>query len=1101
MYRRLFPAFVLMLIAAVPVWGQDTSAGIRGTVRSGSTLLESVSIQFTDMDHGSTFGTVTNRYGVYVLSGMRPGKYEAVFSYVGYQTVRQTDIVISIGTELSLDIDMKEAGTTLDDIDITAEYTHFMETRTGQTYSIRNERLELLPSVNRSLLDYTRLSAYSGLDNSMAGRDGRTTTLTIDGAALSNSFGLSPALPGGGSPVSVDAIDEVQVVIAPYDVRQSGFTGGGINAVTKSGTNDFKASAYTLFRNENLRGNSVDGNSLGSRETEAKTILGFTAGGPIIRNRLFFFVNGEFERRPEPISQWSLSKDGIGDGAAMLSRVTRNDMDRFSKALAEYGYDAGSTDLSDGGLTGLRLLGRIDWYISERHNLMLRYNYTDSKQWYSPNNNSGVGVKPVSDRISKNAYAFRNNCYRIDDVAWSAVAELNSRYGKADNRLLLTTSYVGNNRYSDSDVFPHVDIWKDGDAFMSAGYELFSLGTGNDLYSYSISDHLRWTLGHSVMTAGISYELQKASTTYMQFAPGYYRYASLEDFEQRKAPAAFGYTYGYNGVGDPASKSSIGQGAMFIQSETRLTPHFRLTYGLRADLISFHQKLYTNKSYYKLDWTKHYFPRYQNVPAGWQSPHIDTGRWPDASVQLSPRVGFNWDVAGNGSIILHGGAGLFAGRIPMVFFTNLPNYSNMMQNTVMVSSNTDGFLSGLAGNFLYRQEDIRKYLYSRGYPMTVSSNPPVKSASLCGISSDFKMPQVLKASLSADWTLPLDFPMTLSVEGIYNKDLNAVCVRNLNLLNNGDFMRFTGADDRLNYRWQDVYGTKSESPLLYEDVTGGAMLLTNTHFGYSYSLAATVTMEPVRNLKFELSYIHQNAMSVSDMTGSSLYSTWKNVVSVNDPNEEVLRPSGYVVPNRVMAAVTYEISHGRNMSTALGIFYNGSNMGRYSYMCMNDMNGDGVVNDLIYIPAARDEILFVDNGKYTAEMQQDAFWNFVCSDSYLSRHKGSYAQANRALIPWLNRIDLRLAENIRIGNTPNRLQLSVDIMNVGNLICDRWGVQQTPSACNNGRILNYQGTDKSGNPLFTLYAGPDGLLKKACEPLQNTSNCWYLQFSVRYTFN
>ena len=567
---KRYVLFLQVLLTAIVTYGQNTSSAVLGIVRAGSEPLEAVSIQITNQDQGVSKGTTTNKYGIYSFSGLRPGKYDILFSYVGYKTVKRSDIELSLGEDYTLDVELVPDNQVLDGIVVSADFTHFNETRTGQTYSIKNERLELLPSIGRSILDYTRLSVYNGMNNSMAGRDGRMTTLNIDGAALSNSFGLSSDLPGGGSPISVDAIDEVQVVIAPYDVRQTNFTGGGINAVTKSGTNIFKAQAYTYQSNEYLRGNKVDGNDLGERMTEAKSIYGFTLGGPIVKEKLFFFINGELERRPEPITSWKLSEDGIGDASALISRVTRNDMDRFSTALSEYGYSAGSVNMNDGGLTNGKILARLDWNISDRHNLMVRYNYTLNNQWYTPNEASTVGDKAPSGRISKNAYVFRNNCYTIRDVAWSAVAELNSRFGQISNRLLLTTSMTGNNRFSDSDIFPHIDIWKDGDAFMSAGYELFSYNTGNKAFNYGISDYISKVIGRSTFIAGASYEFQTVSTNYMMYGTGYYKYASLEDFENKKAPIAFGYTYGYDGIGNPESKSSLGQGSVFLQGESKI---------------------------------------------------------------------------------------------------------------------------------------------------------------------------------------------------------------------------------------------------------------------------------------------------------------------------------------------------------------------------------------------------------------------------------------------------------------------------------------------------------------------------------------------------
>ena len=1093
---------VLILLAVLQFMcmsAQNTTSGITGAVKCGDERLDAVHVMIHSLDHDMTYHATTNKYGIYTVSGLNPGKYEAVFSYVGFISSTFGNIDVALGEEYVLDVNMVPDNISIGDVDVVAEYSHFSETRTGQTYSVRNDRLELLPSIDRSLLDYSRLSVYSGMSNSMAGRDGRTTVLNIDGAPLSNSYGLSADLPGGGNPVSVDAVDEVQVVIAPYDVRQSNFTGGGINAVTKSGTMVLKATAYTYQSNEYLRGNSVCGNSLGDRRKNSKSIYGMTVGGPLLRDRtrLFFFVNAELESRPEPVSEWKLSDNGIADGSAMRSRVTAADMDRFSGALSGYGYDAGSVSLDNGGLSNAKFLARIDWKdIADRHNLMVRFNYTVNSEWHVPDPSFTVGTGAPSARISMNSYVFRNNCYQVRDRAWSGVAELNSSFDRFSNHLLLTVSMVGNDRTSESSPFPHVDIMKDGDSFMSAGYELCSYGTGNNMYSYNVRDYVNWTMLHSTLTAGVSYEFQKVSTRYMQFGTGYYKYASIEDFEENRPPVAFGYTYSYDGVDDSSSKTSMGQGSAFIQSETRIGSGLRLTYGLRADLTGYHQPVRTNGKYLEMTWRDHYFATGEQEPEGWTSPRFDTGRWPDTGVMLSPRIGFNWNVSEKSGLTLRGGAGLFAGRIPMVFLTNLPNYSNTLQNTIGIS-NGNG-IDGL--RFMTDDESLRKYVADNGYPLSADNDLPVRNASICGVEENFKLPQVLKTSLAADWVVPVDFPAVLTVEGIYNKDINAVYARNLNLRNSNDFKRFSGPDDRLNYLWNDAGLT---SPLLYDNVTGGAMMLSNTSLGYSWSVAATARIEPVRNLKIEVSYIHQDAKSVSDMNSSSLYSVWKKMLTVNDPNGEILRTSGYAVPDRIMADVTYTINHGSRFATAVGLYYSGSRSGRFSYTCMNDMNGDGALNDLIYIPASKDEVIFVDNGAYTAEQQQQAFWEYVCNDEYLSRNKGHYAGANDALMPWLNRFDLRIAETFRVGGKSNshKIQVSFDLMNLGNLLCDRWGVQKSASGCNDGKILKYAGSDSDGRPTFTMYSNSDGLPRNAFQPLQSSSNCWYMQLGIRYLFN
>ena len=1099
-----FACLFVLLFACVEASAQNTTASISGSVKDPEgEPLQSAAVLVTSNENGAFYGTVTNRFGIFSLSGLKPGNYLVKVSFLGYQEVAYDNVILSLGKDYNINVVLKEDNVNLPTVTIRGESTHFNETRTGQTYNVNRESMALLPSVNRSMLDYTRLSPYSGIENTMAGRDGRGTTLTIDGAVMNNSFGLSADLPGAGTPISIDAVEEMQIAIAPYDVRQSNFTGGGINVITKSGTNTFKGTAYTYFHNEKLRGNKIDGIDLGDRVSSSHTTVGFTLGGPILKDKLFYFVNAEYVTTPGPITEYKLSEDGVGDASAKISRVTATDMEQFATALKAYGYDAGSYDLSNGDQTNTKVLARLDWNINNNHNLMLRYNWTGNKQWFTPSGKSTVGAKSANDRISQSGYAFRNNCYTQNDNAWSAVAELNSRLsGHMSNKLSASVSDVSNLRGSESAWFPHIDIRKDGDAFMSAGYEAFTNGTGNYVRTYNFSDHVRWTLAHSTITAGLSYQYQKGATNYRMYGTGYYRYNSLEDFINQAVPAAFGMTYTYDGIDDPASRTSFGQTAVFLQAESRITDKFTVTYGLRADHMQYYEPLQTNESFKALDWTDHFYAPGQ-APAGYQAPVIDNGKWPKANVQMSPRIGFNWDVDDARTLTLHGGAGLFTGRIPLVFFATIPNSSGMLQGTVMSSDPTNAMQQGLQNNFLYTEESLKNYLRQQGLSMTANPNPTLNNTSITGIASDFKLPQVFKTSMAIDYEPDdLAFPMSASVEGIYNKDINAVYIENYNQMNDDAAGRFSGADNRVNYN-----GVASVQPKVSK--SGGAMVISNTNKGYSWSLGGTLRAEPIYGLKTEIAYIHQVSMSVQDMKGSALNSAWSNDVNVNSPNELVLRPSAYVIPDKLSAMVTYHVGYAKNkfMSTEIGLFYTGYTAGTYSYTYTNDMNGDGITNDLIWIPANKEDVKFVDNGTITAAEQQQAFWDFVNQDKYLSSHKGEYADANAARMPWLNRFDLHLAQNFNVGamrgskRSNETLQLSLDIMNVGNLLNNSWGVMQTPSACNNAKLLEYKGTDAEGCPQFTMVKNNEGLVSKTFDMDKSNSNCWYLQLGVKLIFD
>lgn len=1093
---------IMAVLTTAPLLAQsNTTAEVSGTVKNtDGELIEAATIQITEQGTQSRYGAITNQYGHYSVTGLKPGTYQVQCSFIGFETFKSSIIKVTSSSNYTLDITLVSSDNLLGEVVVVENREAFSETRTGQTYNVDRERIGTLPSVNRSLLDYARLSPYNGDGNTMGGRDGRVTALTIDGAILNNSMGLSSDLAGAGTPISIDAVEEMQMAIAPFDVRQSDFTGGSINVITKSGSNTFKANVYDYFHNQDMRGNKVYGHNLGERQKQSQQTIGLTVGGPIAKDKLFYFANLERTTSPGPISEWKLSTDGIGDTKTMSSRVTQKDMDEFRAALEKYGYDPGNTDLSDGGQTIYRILTRIDYNISEKHNLMFRYNWTGSSQSYVPNEKSTVGTKMKSNRVSQNAYAFSNNCYDIHDNAWSGVLELNSRFGNRgnlSNKLLATVSHVSNERSSNSSWFPHIDIMKDGDAFMSAGYELFSNGTGNRVRTYSVNDYLSWSAGHSNFILGAAYQYQKASTNYRSFGTGYYRYESLQDFIDQKAPVAFGMTYSYDGIDDPSSGATIGQTSAMFQAETRFLENLLVTYGIRADAVEYYDIPESNQAIAQLDWTRH-FKTPGEESTDYQSPKLDTGSWPDTYVQVSPRLGFNWQL--NDMLTLHGGSGLFKGRIPMVFLTCIQNFSGMLQNTVQYTKPSD--LNGLENNFLYTEEALKNYLSEHGAKMEAGEGSIGNGAQIAAISKDFKMPQVWKSSIALDAKFDAAFPMKAGLEGIFCKDVNAVYIENWNQETFNSLGHFTGKDRR--YDFHDV---NPVSP--HVSGSGGAMVLSNTNMGYSWSICTSFAAEPVKNLSFELSYIYSQAYSVSDMVGSNLSSTWKSVPNINSPNWKVLRTSSYSIPHKVTANVTYRLNYMNSKAigaTEFGMYYSGSNAGRFSYCYSNDMNGDGVVNDLLYIPANANELKFVDltvgGNVISADKQRQMFEQFINQDKYLSSHRGEYAGANEALLPWVNRFDLHIAQNFEIGKCIGRggkesAQLSLDIMNAGNLLCSKWGVVKTNLSSNGGMPLKYAGTTDRDEPQYQIETVGGRPVSNSFEPLNSQSNCWYIQLGIR----
>lgn len=1099
--NRTLLTFAIAMIS-IFAFGQVTTSEIEGRISDKNETLVGATIQAVHTPSGTTYGAVTNQQGRFLMQGMRTGgPYKVTVSFVGYQTSMYDDIYLKLGEPLSLNVELSSTDVVMSEVTVTAMRSKFSREKTGAVTNISNSQLTALPTINRSLSDFTRLSPYSGAGNSIGGRDGRTNTFTIDGANLNNNFGLSSSLPGGGNPISLDAIEEVQVVVAPFDVRQTNFVGGGVNAITKSGTNTFKGSAYAYWRNQNLRGNKVDGYDLGDRPKDSKDTYGFTLGGPIIENKLFFFINGEYENQPSPITQWEVSADGIANTNTFKSRVTAADMDAFAKVLKDkYGYDAGSYTDYSGGNTNYKLLGRLDWNISTMHKLSVRYNLTKNSQDFGPNGTSTVGARASSSRISKDAFAFKNNSYMMDNNVNSITGELNSNFSaKLQNRLLVTYSDIVDQRNSNSSPFPHIDIWKDGNAFMSAGYELFSWNNKVQNKTFNIQDNLTWSIGNHRVIGGVSFERQMALNSFMRYGTGYYKYASLDDFINEKAPIAFGLTYGYNGELNPSAGVEFAQSGIYLQDEWSITKNFKLTYGLRADMLNFLNDLQTNEAFKAISWKDHFVAKTDPEYATYVSPVIDNGKWPKNSILLSPRVGFNWKLFEDNSLVLRGGTGVFTGRIPLVFFTNMPTNGQMIQNTAQITDAAT--LSMLAGGLT---TDVNEMIAKLGLPTTsIYSDPSavLKGAAIVGVSDKFKLPQVWKTSLAVDYQVPTSFPLSVTVEGMYNKDIHAVTQENWNVTNEGNLTRFDGPDTRYNYR--------SATTSFVPSVTGGAIVLSNTNKGYSSSLNLLVNAQPVNNLYLMASYIRMWAKEVSGLPGSQAYSSWQNIFSVNSPNLSGLQYSQYLTPHKVIASANYRFAYGkgRKLATSVGLFYSGFYEGTYTYNYNNDMNGDGQRGDLIYIPKAKEELTFVDKNGFTAAQQADAFWNFVNQDDYLKTRKGKYTEANAAYMPWLNRIDLKVAQEfkIKVGKQVNSLQFSVDILNAANLINSSWGVYHTTAPANYGRILNYEGVTnnipKYSMAYLTDDAGEKYLINKTFDTSKTTSSVWMLQFGVRYTFN
>ncbi len=1101
--KKGFAALVAVLVG-ITAFAQVTTSSLNGKVTDANgAAVPGAAVVAVHTPSGTQYYAVANAEGRYTINGMRSGgPYSVEVSCLGYQTVTYTDVTLQLAEAYSLNASLKDDTQMLSEaVVISTANSKFAVEKTGAATNINNAQISTLPTVSRSISDVTRLSPYGGNGMTFAGADGRTANFTVDGANFNNNFGLSTSLPGGGSPISIDAIEELQVVISPYDVRQTNFIGGGVNAITKSGTNTFKGSAYVYHKNENMRGDTVDGETVsGGRDKDRNTIYGMTFGGPIIKNKLFFFVNYEYSKTPTVANYWRGSEDGIGDSNSYLSRTTLADLQKVSDFVKEkYGYDTGSYTSFPADKSNRKILARIDWNINDRHHLALRYNHTLNKTWTAPNASSmDGGSRSAYGRTSLYSMSFANSMYSQDNLVNTWSLDLNSRLSdKLSNQFLATYSQLDDVRGTNSSDFPFIDIMDGGKmspdgktaadgstTYMALGYELFTWNNGVHNNVITAKDDLTYYNGNHKAMFGLSYEYQMADNSYMRNGTGYYRYNSLDDFINQAAPSIVCLTYGYDGEANPAARVRFNKLGVYAQDEWSVADNFKLTYGVRFDGLFFsNQDLMRNQAIYELDY---------------DGRNIDTGKWPNSSLTVSPRVGFTWDVFGNKSFKVRGGTGLFSGRIPLVFFTNMPTNSGMVQyqaklNGTGKNGGTLTDMSQFAGKILTRQE-LHDKLISMGYPDTIKPEDGTAPSEISAVDPKFKMPQVWKTSLAIDYQLPTSFPFTVTAEGIFNKTINAVCLRDWSIKDTDGFARFNGADNRAIYQdYKLTYvkdGKTTNMPNAY--------VLENTSKGYGYSANLTINTTPVKGLNIMAAYTHTVSKELTSMPGSNASSVLNYMSTVNGPNDPGLHNSENVTPDRVVASLTHSDRSGNHYSFIYEAWRGGYN---YSYMTVNDINGDGYNYDAAYIPTdaevANREFRFVSDG------DRDRFMDYVHKDKYLSKNQGKYAEAYSVYSPWVHRIDFSYKHDfkVNIGKSVNTLQLSLDVKNVLNLFNSKWGVSKYMNpALGEGRILKYEGVDNEGYATFSTPAAYNANTETFV-PYHAIGQCWYASVGIKYMFN
>jgi len=1077
---------MLFVFVSVAVFGQGvTTSSLSGTITdSKGQPLPGASIIAVHVPSGTQYASIADNGGNYRIQNMRiGGPYTVNVSFIGYSTVTYTEITLKLGEAYVQNGQLAETTTALNEVVVTAGLRNSIlsSERAGTQTNVSGREIVSLPTINRSIIDFTKFTPQAQ-GNSFAGRDGRFNTITVDGAAFNNNFGLSSnPLPGGeAQPIALDAIEEISVNVAPYDVRMSQFTGASINAVTRSGDNTFKASVYSYMRPKSFTGNTVDGNEVTGARDRSSLNIGGRVGGPIIKNKLFFFLSGEYGTESVPGVSWRPSTDGVANPDLMISRTLESDMIAVrNHLLTNYNYDPGKyKDFDPFKNVNTKILARLDWNINRDHKLTVRYNDVVGTSDQQTNANSGPPNNARnSGRISSQSMAFSNAFYGFKNTVRSITSELNSTFAtKISNKFLASYTFIQDTRTSNSDLFPFVDIWVGGDQYMAFGYELFTFNNDVTQKTLTIVDNLTINLNKHTVTAGISFDRLGFRNSYIREGTSYYRYGSVNDFLTGANPTGFGVTYGYQGEDAPGAYATFGFASLYGQDEWAVIPRLKITYGLRLEYPMYLDEMAANPAIEALTFA--------------DGQTIDVSTWPDPQLVISPRFGFNYDVKGDRSLQVRGGSGVFTGLLPFVWFTNQPTNSGTIQSPEIGWGPGNANLVGLQF-----RPDYKAFIAENPtlFPQSPSTLP--NNAAIAMVGKDFKFPQIWRSNIGIDVELPLS--MVFTTEFMFSKDVNAVKQENINLAAPTGTM--TGPDGR-------IYWLTTANKVV--STIGNAMVLKNTNEGYQYSLTAQLTKNFSSGFAGMFAYTYSLAKDISANPGSAAFSAYSSNTSYGSLNDPELSYSNFATPHKLIGNVSYRVEYAKMFATTLSLVYQGYQTGRWSYTYSNDLNGDGISSDLMYIPASATEINFAAAGGMTAAEQQDAFWAYVERNEYLSENKGQYAERFGHLRPWLHRFDAKVLQDIFTSFGTARtytLQLSLDFLNVGNFLNDKWGtyIYNPLASFDNVRPLTVvtRGTNTT-EPVYRLNATSvdDFNTKTTLSKSISTSSTWGCLLGVRLIF-
>lgn len=1019
--------------------GVTTSAMNGKVVDSKGDPLPGANIIATHTPSGTQYGTTTRLDGKYNLNGLRTGgPYSITVSFVGYKSQSYEVQTLQLGQNLKVDYTLYEEALELGELTVLGEKNNILSSnRTGAGQNVSAKDIELIPTISRSFGDFAKLSPQvSGNSSSVASRNNRYNNIQIDGTQYNDVFGLgATGTPGGQTnttPISLDAIQEFQVVVAPFDVKYGGFTGGGLNAITRSGTNNWKGSVFGYGRNESLVG-PAGFKETGKDYPEFKEYAyGFRLGGPIIKDKLFFFANGEATRRDLPLSNISLSTGPANTDS--LGKV-------FAGLLNAKGMNPGTADAFTLEQPSGKIFFRLDFNQSENHKFTLRHNFVHA-------------YRDILDgRTANNSLAFSTLAYRIRNITNSTVLQVNSTFGNnLTNELILGFTAIRDRRAGISEKRPEVGILLTG-MTLRAGPDRFSSANELDQDIFELTDNLSFYLGNHVITVGTHNEFFDFRNLFIRSYYGYYEFSSLANF-QNNTPSL--YERAYSRIpGDPlpAARFSVNQLGFYLQDEWTVIPNLKVTFGARIDVPFLPSTPAKNDSVSK------YFPGYQTTDV------------PSGNLMFSPRFGFNWDIFGNRTTQFRGGAGIFTGRIPYVWMSN--NFGNSGMLIAQVGQATGGNVGFTIDPF------------NQPGPGSPGTGAPSFRSEINLVDPEFKWPQIFRVNAAIDQELPWN--MVATAEFMYSKSLNDLVYEKLNI-NRSTITTIAGEN-------RPRYGGTLNMNNNFTDV----LILKNTDEGYTYNFTAQLQRNVPLGLSFNTAYTFGAAQDVNSVLSSQALSQIRfNPISV-DPNTPPLTRSSFDLGHRAFASITFTHEFFANSPTSISFYYNYQSGRPFSFTVNGDVNNDGFNgNDLFYIPKDQNDIVLgtVSNGVVTpaAQSMYDDLFAFINNNDYLSENKGKMSERNGARNPWNDMLDFRIAQ--AIGTPIGQFQVSLDILNVMNLISSEWGwFQTTPN--DTYTIVTYRGIETATGKAVYTFAKPSNNLPWSPSDLASR---WQMQLGVRYSF-